>query len=96
MIPLIYHEILLGIGIVIKEDIAMYSEKALRLRNMLEVFIEQGGAIFQNEKPATAMDIVNTQQVYEEYTYLPEFIVKNESGEIKEIWYGDITKSNRG
>ena len=74
----------------------MYTEKALRLQSMLEVFIEQGVSLFQNDEPATAMDIVNMQQVYEDYNYVPQFIVKNESGEIKEIWYGDITKSNRG
>ena len=77
----------------------METDKVERLRNMLEVAVELGVTIFQNGKPATVQDIVNVQMVYEDYNYVPEFIVKNENGEIKEIWYGniDLTKvKNRG
>lgn len=64
-------------------------EKVKRLRAMLEVAVEQGVSLFKSEQPASVLDIVETQRVYEDYNYVPEFIVKNASGEIKEIWYGD-------
>lgn len=64
-------------------------EKIKRLRNMLEVAVEQGVSLFKDERPASVWDIVETQRVFEDYNYVPEFIVKNASGEIKEIWYGD-------
>lgn len=67
----------------------MYSEKALRLRNMLDVATQQGVLIFQGGEPATPEDIADMQCVYEDYTYMPEFIVKDSSGEIKEIWYAE-------
>lgn len=76
----------------------MDADKVERLRNMLEVAADLGIAIFQNGKPATVQDILSVQMVYEDYNYVPEFIVKSESGDIKEIWYGNIdsTKIKRG
>jgi len=74
----------------------VYEEKLKRLRTMLEVAVEQGVMIFQGGKPASVQDIVETQKVCESYNYVPEFIVKNVSGEIKEIWYGDMASFNRG
>ncbi len=57
---------------------------------MLEVAVEQGVALFKAGKPASVQDIVDVQAVCESIFYVPEFIVKNVSGEIKEIWYGDM------
>ncbi len=74
----------------------LYEEKIKRLKAMLEVAVEQGVMIFQNERPASVSDIIETQMVCEDYNYVPEFIVKNTSGEIKEIWYGDIRTLKRG
>ncbi len=68
------------------------NNKIARLRSMLEVAVEQGVALYKSEKPATVQDIVEAQRVCEDYNYVPEFIVKNSSGEIKEIWYGDTPK----
>lgn len=65
----------------------MRGTKAAKLRKMLEVAVEQGVLIFQDEKPATPEEVARVQCVNEEYTYLPDFIVKDKSGEIKEIWY---------
>lgn len=74
----------------------MYEEKIKRLKTMLEVAVEQGVMIFQGGRPASVDDIVNVQRVCENYNYVPEFIVKNVSGEIKEIWYGDMLTCFRG
>lgn len=74
----------------------MYEEKIQRLRTMLEVASEQGVMIFQGGRPASVQDIVDVQKVCESYNYVPEFIVKNVSGEIKEIWYGDMITCSRG
>ena len=65
-------------------------EKAIRLRNMLEIAVEQGVRLFQKEKPATPLEIARVQGVNEECIYMPEFIVKDNTGEIKEIWYSGI------
>ncbi len=74
----------------------MYDEKIKRLRAMLEVAVEQGVMIFQAGKPATVQDIIDIQRVCENFNYMPEFIVKNFNGEMKEIWYGDVATLNRG
>lgn len=63
---------------------------------MLEVAVEQGVVIFKAGKPASVQDIVDVQRLCENFTYVPEFIVKNVSGEIKEIWYGDMATLSRG
>lgn len=75
----------------------MYSEKAQRLKNMLDVASNQGVLIFQGGEPATPDDIARVQCVYEDYNYIPEFVVKDTSGEIKEIWYAENinNKENR-
>ncbi|MCR5798682.1 MAG: hypothetical protein K6G69_01245 [Lachnospiraceae bacterium] len=67
----------------------MFSEKVQRLKTMLDVAAEQGVLIFQGGEPATPDDIVRMQCVYEDYNYVPEFIVKDAAGEIKEIWYSE-------
>lgn len=73
----------------------MYSEKALRLKNMLDVAMQQGVQIFQGGEPATPDDIARMQCVYEDYNYIPEFVVKDSSGEIKEIWYAENISTER-
>lgn len=65
-------------------------EKAIRLRTMLEIAVEQGVRLFQKEMPATPSDIARVQGVNEDCVYMPEFIVKDDTGEIKEIWYSGI------
>lgn len=65
----------------------MCSEKTIQLKNMLDIAVEQGVLLFQKEEPATPLDIAQFQSVNEDYNYLPDFIVKDETGEIREIWY---------
>jgi len=72
----------------------MCSEKTIKLQNMLDVAVEQGILLYQREKPATPAEIVQVQRVHEEYNYMPEFIVKDETGEIKEIWYSGTINEN--
>lgn len=73
----------------------MCGEKTIKLKNMLEVAVEQGVLLYQNEEPATPSEIAQVQSVNEEYNYLPDFMVKDETGEIKEIWYsGTINEMN--
>lgn len=66
------------------------NDNTRRLKAMLEVAVEQGVLLFQGNEPATPEDIINVQIVNEDMKYMPEFIVKNDLGEIKEIWYGEV------
>lgn len=73
----------------------MQSEKIRKLKNMLDVAAKQGVKIYQGERLATPDDIVRIQCVCEDYNYVPDFIVKDSTGEIKEIWYsGKIAESH--
>lgn len=64
------------------------------LKAMLDVAVEQGVTLYQGTQEASVEDILNVQRVYEGVRYMPDFIVKNELGEIKEIWYGEVRKKN--
>jgi len=70
----------------------MSKEQIEKLKNMLEVATEQGIDIYQGDRRVTAEDIINSSYVNEANNYMPDFLVKNESGEIKEIWYGEVRK----
>lgn len=70
----------------------MSNEQIRKLKAMLEVAEEQGIDIYQGGKKVSPEDITNSNYVNEASTYMPEFLVKNESGEIKEIWYGEVRK----
>jgi len=65
-------------------------ERTQRLLNMLEVAVEQGVKLFKCGAPASPIEIANVQRVHEDLYYVPEFIVKNDNGEIKEIWYENV------
>jgi len=54
---------------------------------MLEVAVEQGVLIFKCGNLVSPQAIIDYQMVHEDINYIPEFIVKNTKGEIKEIWY---------
>lgn len=60
------------------------------LKAMLDVAVDQGVVLYQGTREASIEEILQVQRVYEEARYMPDFIVKNDSGEIKEIWYGEI------
>lgn len=68
----------------------MTDGKISRLRAMLEVASEQGVELYQHERKVTVDEIMNSSYVKEASEYYPDFIVKNEFGDIKEIWYGEV------
>lgn len=53
---------------------------------------EEGVLLYKKEKLASPTDIVNFSAVREDMFYDLEFIVKNEKGEVKELWFGDGKK----
>ena len=56
---------------------------------------EEGVLLYKKEKLASPTDIVNFSAVREDMLYELEFIVKDENGKLKEMWFGD-GKKNRG
>lgn len=73
-----------------REGDTMTDGKISRLRAMLEVASEQGVELYQHERKVTVDEIINSSYVKEASEYYPDFIVKNEFGDIKEIWYGEV------
>ncbi len=67
----------------------MLQNKAQKLKTALEIERNKGVLIYQGDKLATPDDIAFVQWVNEDVNYYPEFIVKDEFGEVKEIWYGE-------
>ena len=57
---------------------------------------EEGVLLYKKEKPATPKEIVNFSAVREDMFYNLEFIVKDEKGRLKEMWFGDDKKKPRG
>ena len=50
---------------------------------------EEGVLLYKKEKLASPTDIVNFSAVREDMLYELEFIVKDEKGKLKEMWFGD-------
>lgn len=67
----------------------MKYKKSERLREALEDARKKGVLIYQGNRLATPEEIARVQCVNEEINYSPEFIVKNEIGDLKEIWFGE-------
>ena len=62
----------------------------------LEKAAEEGVLLYKKEELASPADIVNFYAVREEMSYnLLEFIVKDEDGKVKEMWFGDSKKNRR-
>ena len=57
---------------------------------------EEGVLLYKKEKLASPTDIVNFSAVREDMLYELEFIVKDEKGKLKEMWFGDSKKQPRG
>ena len=57
---------------------------------------EEGVLLYKKEKLASPTDIVNFSAVREDMFYNLEFIVKDENGKVKEMWFGDDKKKPRG
>ena len=53
---------------------------------------EEGVLLYKKEKLASPTDIVNFSAVREDMLYELEFIVKDEEGKLKEMWFGDGKK----
>ena len=53
---------------------------------------EEGVLLYKKEKLVSPTDIINYSAVCEDMFYDLEFIVKDEKGRIKEIWFGDGKK----
>ena len=53
---------------------------------------EEGVLLYKKEKLVSPTDIVNFSAVREDMFYDLEFIVKDEKGKVKELWFGDGKK----
>lgn len=61
--------------------------KSRRLQEQLEEVSKDGTLIYLEGKISTPEAIAKSRSVCEEITYMPEFVVVDESGVLKEIWY---------
>lgn len=59
------------------------------LLKKLEKASKEGVLIYKEDKLSSPQEIVNTLWVHEEMSYVPDFIVVDEDGKVKEIWYGN-------
>ena len=57
---------------------------------------KEGVLLYKKEKLATPADIVKHSAVCEDMFYNLEFIVKDEDGNVKELWFGDDKKKPKG
>lgn len=63
---------------------------------ILEKASEEGVLLYKKEELASPADIVNYYTVREEMSYNHlEFIVKDENGKLKEMWFGDGKRNQR-
>ena len=53
---------------------------------------EEGVLLYKKEKLVSPNDIIDFSAVREDMFYNLEFIVKDEKGKVKEIWFGDDKK----
>lgn len=63
-----------------------YSDEILR---SLQKVSEEGVLLYKEEKLASPSDIAEVSGVREDAFYNLEFIVKDESGKVKEMWFGN-------
>lgn len=57
---------------------------------------EEGVLLYKKEKLVSPTEIVNFSAVREDMFYNLEFIVKDENGKVKEMWFGEDKKNPRG
>ena len=53
---------------------------------------EEGVLLYKQEKLVSPADIIDFSAVREDMFYNLEFIVKDEHGKVKEMWFGDDKK----
>ena len=58
----------------------------------LEKVSREGVLLYKKEKLASPREIVESSRVCEDMFYELEFIVVDEAGKLKEIWFGDGKK----
>ncbi len=63
-------------------------KKSLELVRNLEAISNQGVLLYREERLATPGEIAKEMCVCEDMDYMPEFIVIDEEGRLKEVWYG--------
>lgn len=64
-------------------------ERSIQLYLYLAKASEQGVLLYKGNRLSTPIELMGVQSVREEFEYNPEFIVKDEEGAIKEIWFPD-------
>lgn len=63
-------------------------KRSQQLYKELKEASEKGVLIYQGSEQVSPEDIAATHWVREDMAYVPDFIVMDETGELKEIWYG--------
>ena len=53
---------------------------------------EEGVLLYKKEKLVSPAEIINFSTVREDMFYNLEFIVKDDQGKVKEMWFGDDKK----
>ena len=64
-------------------------KRSQKLYQKLEEASREGVLIYRGEKLSSPEEIAATHWVREEMAYVPEFIVLDENGKLKEVWYGN-------
>ena len=67
-------------------------EKSKEILKELVKASEEGVLLYKREKLVSPDDIIDFSTVREDMFYNLEFIVKDEKGKIKEMWFGDDKK----
>ena len=67
-------------------------EKSKEILKELVKASEEGVLLYKKEKLVSPNDIVDFSAVREDMFYNLEFIVKDEKGKVKEMWFGDDKK----
>ncbi len=71
----------------------MERESRKRLKD-LETASKEGVLIYQGDKVASLEEISHTRWVREELAYVPDFIVLDEKGKVREIWFENSEKDD--
>ena len=69
-------------------------EQSKMLRSLKKAS-KEGVLLYKKEKPATPDEIAGVSVVREDAFYNLEFIVKDENGNLKEMWFGEDKKKRR-
>ena len=76
-----------------KKEVKM-NENSIEILKKLMKASEEGVLVYRKEKLVSPEDILSFCAVREDMFYDLEFIVKDENGNVKEIWFGDDKKKS--